>query len=163
MPTMSPKFAPRCGETAIPKSKWLNTGRKRGTWKLSSAKFAPRCGERVIMKSKPLKHQGLGALFEVQTAFRVAGAGVREACKNFGRRGGFEEGPQRCFWHGRRKDFVLCEVDVSCVGRSICGRVANFRFRTCYFAGMISRGSYRTSYASAELFPGKRNTFEAST
>ena len=27
----------------------------------------------------------------------------------------------------------------------------------------ISRGSYRTSYASAELFPGRRSTFEAST
>ena len=32
----------------------------------------------------------------------------------------------------------------------------------CYFAGIISRGSYRTSYASAQLFRGRRSTFEAS-
>ena len=35
--------------------------------------------------------------------------------------------------------------------------------RKCYFAGIISRGSYRTSYASAQLFRGRRSTFEAST
>ena len=33
--------------------------------------------------------------------------------------------------------------------------------RKCYFAVIISRGSYRTSYASAQLFRGRRNTFEA--
>ena len=42
----------------------------------------------------------------------VAGAGVREGCKNVGRRGGFEEGLKRCVSRGRRKDFVLWEVDV---------------------------------------------------
>ena len=31
------------------------------------------------------------------------------------------------------------------------------------YAGIISRGSYRTSYASAQLFRGRRSTFEAST
>ena len=35
--------------------------------------------------------------------------------------------------------------------------------RKCYFAVIISRGSYRTSYASAQLFRGRRNTFEACT
>ena len=42
----------------------------------------------------------------------VAGAGVREGCKNVGRRGGFEEGLTRCVLHGRRRDFVLSDVDV---------------------------------------------------
>ena len=42
----------------------------------------------------------------------VAGAGVREGCKNVGRRGGFEEGLKRCVSHGRRRDFVVCDVDV---------------------------------------------------
>ena len=32
-----------------------------------------------------------------------------------------------------------------------------------YFAVIISRGSYRTSYASAQLFRGRRSTFEACT
>ena len=40
---------------------------------------------------------------------------------------------------------------------------ANFMSRKCYFAVIISRGSYRTSYASAQLFRGRRSTFEAST
>ena len=35
--------------------------------------------------------------------------------------------------------------------------------RKCYFAVIISRGSYRSSYASAELFRGRRSTFEAFT
>ena len=42
----------------------------------------------------------------------VAGAGVREGCKNVGRRGGFEEGLERFVLRGRGKDFVLCDVDV---------------------------------------------------
>ena len=43
----------------------------------------------------------------------VAGAGVREDCKNVGRRrGGFEEGPKRCFSRGKRRDSVLCHVGV---------------------------------------------------
>ena len=42
----------------------------------------------------------------------VAGAGVREGCKNVGRRGGFEEGLKRCVSRGRRRDFVICDVDV---------------------------------------------------
>ena len=34
--------------------------------------------------------------------------------------------------------------------------------RMCYFAVIISRGSYGTWYASAQLFRGRRSTFEAS-
>ena len=82
----------------------------------------------------------------------VAGAGVREGCKNVGGRGGFEEDLKRFVSRGRHKDFVLCDVDVSSSRRRIRGRVANFMLRKCYFAGIISRGSYRTSYASAQLF-----------
>ena len=39
----------------------------------------------------------------------VAGAGIREGCKNVG---GFEEAPKRCVSRGRRNDFPLCDVDV---------------------------------------------------
>ena len=42
----------------------------------------------------------------------MAGAGVREGRKNVGRRGGFEEGLKRCVPRGRRRDFVLSDVDV---------------------------------------------------
>ena len=78
--------------------------------------------------SKSLKTDGLGTFLEVQKWFSrgrrmqaqrfrhvakyVAGAGVRQGCKNIGGRGGFEEGLKRCVSGGRRKDFVLCDVDV---------------------------------------------------
>ena len=55
-------------------------------WKLKSAKFAPRLRASTIWKSKSLKHQVLGPLFEVQNAFRVAGAGILIRFKMRGRR-----------------------------------------------------------------------------
>ena len=72
----------------------------------------------------------------------VAGARVREGCKNVGRRGGFEEARKRCVSGGRCMDFVLCDVDGGGLRRRIRGRVANFMSRKCYFAVIISRGSY---------------------
>ena len=143
-------------------------------WKLTFAKFA-RLRARTIRKSKSLKHQGLGAFFEVKICFAwqaqgfrhfakyVAGAGVRQGRKNVGRRGGFEEGLKRWVSRGRRRDFVVCDVDVWSIRRWNRGKVANLMSRKCYFAVIISRGSYRTSYASAQLFRGRRSTFEAST
>ena len=40
--------------------------------------------------------------------------------------------------------------------------VADFMSRKSYFAVIISRGRYKTLYASAQFFRGRRNTFEAS-
>ena len=112
LPNIATKFAPRLRARAIWKSKSLKTGPGH-FWKISSAKFAPRCGARAIWKSKSLKTDGLRTFLEVENAFRVAGAnvakyvagaGAREGCKNVGRSSGFEEGPKRCFSHGRRRD-----------------------------------------------------------
>ena len=47
-----------------------------------------------------------------QVAKYVAGARIREGCKNVGRRGGFEEGLKRCVSRGRRKDFAFRDVAV---------------------------------------------------
>ena len=90
----------------------------------------------------------------------------------------------KCFSRGRRKDFDtlqntwqaqefvrVAKTLAGVVGLKrvrndafrIQGRVANFLLRKSYFAGIISRGDYRSSYASAQLFRGKRSTFEAST
>ena len=92
--------------------------------KLISTKFAPRLRARAIWKSKSLKLTVSGRFWKFKVVFAwqgqgfrqvakyVAGAGVREGCKNVGRRGGFEEGLKRCVPRGRRKDFVLCAVDV---------------------------------------------------
>ena len=45
-------------------------------WKLKSPKFAPRLRARGIRKSKSLKHWVPGTFFDLQSAFRVAGAGI---------------------------------------------------------------------------------------
>ena len=51
-----------------------------------SAKFAPRLRARAIWKSKSLKTDGLGMFLDVQSGFRVAGAGISTRCKIRGRR-----------------------------------------------------------------------------
>ena len=151
------KFAPRLRLRAISKSKSLKTGRlgarlevqlrkicttparetdfevniAKAPWDgaLLEVELPSRLRARTIWKSKSLKTDGLGTFLEVQSAFRVAGAGISTRCKmqntwqpqdfvrvaeNVGRRrrGGFEEGPKRCVSRGRRKDFGLCEIDV---------------------------------------------------
>ena len=143
-------------------------------WKLVSPKFAPRLRATPIWKSKSLNTDGVGTFLRFKMLFAcqphkfghvakyVGGAGVREGCKNVGRRGGFEAGLKQCVSHNRCREFVLCDVDVWSLRRWIRGMVANFMLRKRYFAGIISRGSNRGSYASAQLFRGKRNTFEAS-
>ena len=66
-----------------------------------SPKLAPRCSQRAIRKSTSLEHGCLVRLFEVQTLQNAWPAQefvrVAKTCKNVGGRGGFEEGPQRCF------------------------------------------------------------------
>ena len=111
LPKMSTKFAPRLRARAIWKSKSLKTGmfgelstkfaprlRARAIWKSKSlklegpvgnwafVKIATRLRARVIRKSKSLKTDGLGAFSEVQSVFRVAGAGISTRCKMRGRR-----------------------------------------------------------------------------
>ena len=138
-------------------------------------KFAPRLRARTIWKSKSLKHQVLGPLFEVQSAFRVAGAGISLRFKMRGRHRsswglqkrwqawGVWRGSEtmRFAWQGQG----FCALRCWCLKRPrrIRGRVGDFMSRKCYFAVIISRGSYRSSYASAQLFRGRRNTFEAFT
>ena len=55
-------------------------------WKLKSPKFAPRLRARAIWKSKSLQHRVLGTFLDLQTVFRVAGAGISTNCKIRGRR-----------------------------------------------------------------------------
>ena len=45
----------------------------------------------------------------------MAGAGVREGCKNVGRRGGFEEARKRCVSRGRARIscFAMAMVEAS--------------------------------------------------
>ena len=85
----------------------------------------------------------------------AAGAGVREGCKNVGRRGGFEEAPKRCVSRGRRKDFVLC--DVGSVRRRIRGKVADFMSQKCY----TLQGSFRVAITGVRM--PRLNFFAAGT
>ena len=69
-------------------------------------------GSRGVFGSSKCFSRGRQAQGFRHVAKYVAGAGLREGCKNVGRRGGFEEGLKRCVSRGRRKDFVFCDVDV---------------------------------------------------
>ena len=110
-------------------------------------KFAPRLRARAIWKPKPLKHQVLGTFFEVQPpfvdlkrvrndAFRVAGAGISCSVMSMFE-GSDAESAERLP--------ILCYRHVTLRG--------SFHVAV----------SYRSSYASAQLFSGRRSTFEAST
>ena len=95
-----------------------------------------------------------------QVAKYMAGAGVREGCKNVGRPGGFEEGLKRCVSRGRRSDFALCDVDVWSLRRKIRGRVANVtEVLLCsdHFAWQLQE-----FVCLGSTFCGRRSTFEAS-
>ena len=76
----SAKFAAGCGDSEVKRCQ--NREKLAGSddfLKFKSAKLAPRCGERAVRKPKPLKvlkPGGVGALFEIQNAFRAAGAGI---------------------------------------------------------------------------------------
>ena len=82
----STKFAPRLRARAICTKKRHDAACSEHFWKLSFAKFTPRLRARTIWKSKSLKHQVLGTFLEVESGFRVAGAGISTRCKIRGRR-----------------------------------------------------------------------------
>ena len=77
----------------------------------------------------------------------VAGAGVREGCKNFGWRGGFGGGPNRWFSRSRRRDFVLCDVDVWSFRRWIRGKAANIS----RYGNVTLQGSFRVAITGIRM------------
>ena len=60
--------------STFPSQNVQNTPFSDHFWKLTWWKSACRCGAKHISKSKVQKTDGHGALFDVQTSFRVAGA-----------------------------------------------------------------------------------------
>ena len=62
----------------------------------------------------------------------------------------------------RNDAFRMAGAMISCFAMSMFEASDAESVEGCYLAGIISRGSYRTSYASAQLFRGRRNTFEGS-
>ena len=97
----------------------------QSTWEFRCSKSARRCGTKHISKSKVLETDGFGPLLDVQMSFRMAGAtdcapcqkvsttsGFCSISKNHGRRGAFEEGPQRCKSRGKRstRDMFIRDV-----------------------------------------------------
>ena len=144
-----------------------------GSW---VAKFSPRLRARTIRKSKSLKSDGLGTFLEVQSAFRVAGAGISTRCKIRGRRRSLWGLQKRwqAWWIWKGFEMMLFAWQAQGFRALWCqclkSRTLN-PWKGCefhvteikgYFPGIISRGSYRSSYASAHLLRGRRNTFEVS-
>ena len=129
---MSPKFEPRLRARAISKSsafqvklrkicttlwrendleaKIVENWHAQSTFlKFSAAKFAPGLRARAIWKSKLLKTDCLGTFLEVQSLFRVTGAGISRHCKIRGRRRsswGLQKRWQ-AWWIWRRPEMML--------------------------------------------------------
>ena len=177
----SAKFAPRCGARAIWKPKSLKHRGFGAFFKVELRKICAMLWQESDLEAKVVKNwQGRGT-FGSWAPQNLHHAVARERfkanivkiwrsgpfwklklrfawqaqefvrAKNVGKCGGFEEAPKRCCSRGRRKDFVLCDVDVWRLGRWMRGKVANFMSRKCYFAGIISRGSCRSSYGSVNF------------
>ena len=172
---MSTKFAPRLRVRAIRKSESLKTERFGALLEVEVVKICTTPARESDLEVKIVKTPGARDVFwswkcvsrgrrrdfdtlqntwQAQEFVRVAKtlAGVVDLKRVW----------NEAFRVAGAMIFALCDVDVWSLRRRICGRVANFMSRMCYFAVIISRGSYRTSYASAQLFRGRRNTFEAS-
>ena len=73
---------------------------------------------------------------------------------------GLKRARKRCVSRGRRKDFVLCEVDVWAWDAHL-RKGCWFWIPESFF--LVQGCSYRTSYASAGFFRGRCSLFEAST
>ena len=95
----------------------------------------------------------------------MAGAGVREGCKNVGRRGGFQEVGKDAFCEAATgmSGFVMSMFEAS-KAESVEGLQISCHGNVTQqiSAGIFSCGSCRRAYASAHLFRGSRSTFEAS-
>ena len=172
----STKFAPRLRARTIRKSKSL---KHRGFGPLLEVEVGKICTTPAREKDLEVKIVKTPGARDVFWGWKCVSRGRRRdfdtlqntwQAQDFvrvaKRRGGFKEGLKRCVSRGRRRDVVVCDVDGGSIRRWNRGTVANFMSRKCYFAVIISRGSYRTSYASAasaQLFRGRRSTFEAST
>ena len=75
----------------------------------------------------------------------VAGAGVREGCKNVGRRGGFEEGSKRCFLRGAGiSGFVKSRFEAS-DAKSVEGLQIS-----CH-GSVTSQGSFRVAVTGVRM------------
>ena len=115
LPKMSTKFAPRLRAKAIWKSKSLKTGGVGALLEVELGNICTTPARESGLEVKIVKAPGAGDVFgssnfgtlqntwQAQEFARVA--------KKVGRRGGFEEVLKRCVSRGRRRDFVLCDVD----------------------------------------------------
>ena len=172
------KFAPRLRARAIWKSKSLKRGRFGALLEVELRKICTTPARESDLEVKIVKNwrsrdvfwrskwfsRGRRRDFDTLQNTWQAQEFVRVAKTLAGVVGWKRVWNERCVSRGRRRDFVLCDVDVWSLRRRIRGKVRGFLVsRKYYFAGIISRGSYRSSYASAQFFRGRRNTFEAST
>ena len=125
LPKTAAKLAPRCGARAIWKSKSFKTGMPGAPLENKLRKICTTLWRESDLEVKIVKKLTiLGRFWKFKMYFpwqvqgfrhvakHAAGARIREGCKNVGKRGGFKEGLKRCVSRGRRRDFVLCDVDV---------------------------------------------------
>ena len=134
-----------------------------GSW-VRCRKSARRCGAKHVSK----KNEGFGSSFgrsDVVSCGRRTGFcilvkvsktwGFCSRFKNVGRRGTFEEDPQRCMSRGRRSTRSMFIRDVRRSGRWFLEKGCTLEHQIFRFAKMILRDRCCTSYDLAELFRGR--------
>ena len=117
-------------------------------WKLRCRKSARRCGAKQISKSRVQNIEGYGALLDVQTSFRVAGAKDCALCQKCAKREGFVAFPKTMASMGRLKRIcqdafsVAGAVQETCSSELLGGPGANF-LRGVAFWSIRSSGLLR--------------------
>ena len=96
------------------------------------------------------RRKGLCTLSKVSKMWRFC-----SIAKSIGRRGAFEEDPQRCISRGRRGTRDMLIRDVRRSGHWFPEKGCMFEHRIFRFAKMILRDRCRTSYDLASLFRGR--------
>ena len=117
-------------------------------WKLRCRKSARCCGAKHISKSKRSKHQGFGALLDVQMSFRVASARDCAPCQKRAKREGFVTLPKTMAGMGHLKRIckdafsVAGAVQETCLSEILGGQGADF-LRGVTFWSLRSSGLLR--------------------
>ena len=109
--------------------------------KLKFQKFAPSRGD-SDSEVKIVKTPGARSIFGVSN---WVSRGRRRDCDTL-----------QNAWQAQR--FRHSGEDVRWSGCWMCGSGAILRFWTCQFSGIIARCTYKTSYASVDIFSGRRST-----
>ena len=164
------KSARRCGAKHISKSKCTKQTIVGPPLEVAMSKKCTPLWREAHFEVKMYKAPHVRATFGVVSRGRRKGlctfskvsktSGFCCISKNYGRRGTFEEGLQRCIFRGRRSTRDIFTGAVRRSGWWFPERGCVLEHQILRFAKMILRDRCSTSYDMASLFRGRRSTFD---